>query len=785
MQIETLNLPEEYKKFYTNKGFTSLYPPQAESVTAGLLSNKNVFCAIPTASGKTLLAELAMLKAISNGRKAMFIVPLISLAREKHVDFKAFHSLHINTGIAVGEISSNNDWLKGCNIIVCTAEKADSLLRNEASWIKEVGCVVTDEIHTLGEKSRGSNLEMFLTKFKRINPTAQLVNLSATTGNAQQIADWLESSLVTTEWRPADLREGVFYDNKLIFDNYKLSIPALTNDPAVNIAIDTVSNEGQCLVFEATRKNCSDFAKKLSYHFQAQELEESTPELEKLIETLLSSSPNQLSQMLAETIRNRVAFHHAGLNSFQRETIEAGFKKGLIKVIVCTPTLAAGLNMPARRVIIRNYTRYIKGEGNVPIPVLDYKQMAGRAGRPHLDPYGESVLIAESKEDVKKLKKMYITAPSEIVESSLAEKDNFENHLLAIINNHYGNTIEEIEGFLKESLLGYQNPKMNFKKLISTGIEQLLKWNLIQINNNNYIESTPFGNIVSRAYIQPETACIINEKIEECLALTPFALMSIISLTPNQNKIHCSKKDATYLADFIKDNKHELGWIKLSEDGKISNQDFTAVKTGLVLNDWMRGFGVNEICEKHSIKETDLKNAIYTAKWLIYATKKLLKEQQSIWISTVEDIELMMEKGATIDTINLMTTGNIDRATATKLFKNGLVAIDTLKTTPMEQIISLVGFKKATHLFDSLKIEYNLFEISERIKKQQHTPDVKPTEPVIEEKKIAVECDNSSVDLSSFTPKKTPKSIKTILIETIGSIFGFHSSGSEAVTASE
>jgi helicase len=781
MQIDTLDLPEEYKKFYTNKGFTSLYPPQAESVTAGLLSNKNVFCAIPTASGKTLLAELAMLKAISTGKKAMFIVPLISLAREKHVDFKAFHSLHINTGIAVGEISSNNDWLKGCNIIVCTAEKADSLLRNEASWIKEVGCVVTDEIHTLGEKSRGSNLEMFLTKFKRINPTAQLINLSATTGNAQQIADWLESSLVTTEWRPADLREGVFYDNKLLFDNYKLSIPALTNDPAVNIAIDTVSNEGQCLVFEATRKNCSDFAKKLSYHFQTQQIEESTPELEKLIATLLSSSPNQLSQMLAETIRNRVAFHHAGLNSFQRETIEAGFKKGLIKVIVCTPTLAAGLNMPARRVIIRNYTRYVKGEGNIPIPVLDYKQMAGRAGRPHLDPYGESVLIAESKEDIKKLKKVYITAPSEVIESSLAEKENFENHLLAIINNHYGNTIEEIEGFLKESLLGYQNPKMNFKKLIASGIASLLKWNLIQITNN-YIESTPFGNIVSRAYIQPETACIINEKIDECLALTPFALMSIISLTPNQNKIHCSKRDATYLTDFIKDNRHELGWIKPTSDGKIANQDFTAVKTGLVLNDWMRGFGVNEICEKHSIKETDLKNAIYTAKWLIYATKKLLKEQQSIWLSTVEDIELMMEKGATIDTINLMTAGSIDRATATKLFKNGLVAIDTLKAIPMEQVINLIGFKNATHLFDSLKIEYNLFEISERIKKQQ-TPVAKPAEPVIENKKIEIEHTITPTIFTSI-PKKT-RSIKSILIETIGSMLGIHSSDSKAAAASE
>ena len=136
----------------------------------------------------------------------------------------------------------------------------------DRSWIDDVTCVVIDEVHLLACENRGPTLEMVLTKLREKNSQIQFVSLSATVGNAEEVARWLQSELITTDWRPADLREGIFFQNKIQFSKYSIDINPITNDPSINIAIDTVNIGGQCLVFETSRNSCSDFAKKLSKH---------------------------------------------------------------------------------------------------------------------------------------------------------------------------------------------------------------------------------------------------------------------------------------------------------------------------------------------------------------------------------------------------------------------------------------------------------------------------------------------------------------------------------------
>ncbi|MCG7852911.1 MAG: DEAD/DEAH box helicase, partial [Methanosarcinaceae archaeon] len=131
MKLETLDLPENIIRFYTDSGIEELYPPQAEAVEKGLLGNKNILAAIPTASGKTLLAEFAMLKSIASGGKALYIVPLRALASEKYERFKEFAPLGVKVGISTGDFDSRDEWLGINDIIVATSEKTDSLLRNE------------------------------------------------------------------------------------------------------------------------------------------------------------------------------------------------------------------------------------------------------------------------------------------------------------------------------------------------------------------------------------------------------------------------------------------------------------------------------------------------------------------------------------------------------------------------------------------------------------------------------------------------------------------------------
>jgi len=769
MEIQALDLPQKYKDYYLKKGFQTLYPPQAECVERGLLAHKNLFISIPTASGKTFLAELAMLKTISKGKKAMYIVPLVALANEKFTSFRDFVPLGIKTGVAMGELSQSNDWLQGCDIIVCTAEKADSLMRSEAKWMDDVDCIVTDEVHLLADENRGPTLEMFLTKFREKNPGVQYISLSATVGNAAEVAEWLQSELVTTDWRPADLREGIFYKNKLLFDKYELEIPAITNDPSINVAIDTINNGGQCLIFESTRRNCSDFSGKLCAHVKNQLSPESIPELEKLASALMQSETNQLSSLLANSIRNGTAFHHAGLNSTQREIVESGFKKGLIKVIVCTPTLAAGLNLPARRVIIRNHQRFTPGKGIQNIPVLDYKQMAGRAGRPHLDPYGESVLIAHSKKDVKKLKNKFIDAEAELVLSNLTDKNNFETHLLATINNHFANSLTDIESFLRKTLYGFQNPGENFSNLAKKALAQLQHRHMVEVCNS--IEATPFGKIVSVVYIYPETASIINEKIDNVFALTPFALMSIIASTPNMKRFNCNSAEKREIAKLIRDRKHELEWIKETEPEKLSAEDVSAVKTALVIMDWINGMPISEILTKHGITEGDLKTTISSAKWLVHATRKILQQQDNIWTSTVEDIEKTLEKGASIKVINLMKSVCVDRVIATELYNNGIQSLESLKETPLETVIDIVGFADATKIYDNLNIEYDLFQVLDRVRETKVTAEPAIAEPPVEIK-VQEKIKPKTEELVTAAPVKVKKSLKGIVIDALKGLLG-------------
>ena len=226
MKIAELELPQPLKDFYINSGIMELYPPQAEAVKKGFLDGKSLLAAIPTASGKTLLAEMAMLKSIAEGGKAIYIVPLRALASEKYERFLELSKLEIKkggikVGIATGDYDSKDEWLGDRDIIVATSEKTDSLLRNGSSWLSNLTVVVADEVHLIDSANRGPTLEVTLAKLMKLNPSIQVIALSATIGNARELSGWLKAELVVSTWRPTELKEGVFFGRAIKFPNDK------------------------------------------------------------------------------------------------------------------------------------------------------------------------------------------------------------------------------------------------------------------------------------------------------------------------------------------------------------------------------------------------------------------------------------------------------------------------------------------------------------------------------------------------------------------------------------
>jgi helicase len=210
--------PKLYESLY-KEGINELRPAQRKSIEAGLLEGKNLLVCTPTASGKTLVAELAMLNNLLNnpGKKAVYIVPLKALASEKFRQFRKKYGEMIKIALSIGDLDSSDSYLSSYDIIICTSEKFDSLIRHKAPWLSFVSVVIIDEIHLLNDPGRGPTLEILITILRDKIKNLQLIGLSATIGNPEELADWLEAELIIDKWRPVKLSKGVFIDGRIEF----------------------------------------------------------------------------------------------------------------------------------------------------------------------------------------------------------------------------------------------------------------------------------------------------------------------------------------------------------------------------------------------------------------------------------------------------------------------------------------------------------------------------------------------------------------------------------------
>src|SRR5256885_15207902 len=216
MRVADLGLDPRIVEILKKQGIEELYPPQADAIGPALLG-ENLVLAIPTASGKSLVAYLAILASILRGGKALYIVPLRALAAEKYEALKDFEPLGIKVGISVGDYDSADPTLEKLDVIVATSERADSLLRHRTNWLQRLSVVVADEVHLINDADRGPTLEVTLAKLRQVNPKAQVLALSATIQNSNQLAEWLEAEHVTSDWRPVPPKQGVYFDGLVHF----------------------------------------------------------------------------------------------------------------------------------------------------------------------------------------------------------------------------------------------------------------------------------------------------------------------------------------------------------------------------------------------------------------------------------------------------------------------------------------------------------------------------------------------------------------------------------------
>ena len=359
MRLEEAGVPEELVQFFRAKGISELYPPQEQAVRAGLLDGKSLVVASPTASGKTLLALLAAYKkAKEQRRKVVYLAPLRALASEKYAEFSEMTRFGIYTNISTGDYDSSGESLGRADVIVLTNERFDSVMRHRVSWLNSVGLFIADEVHLAGNDSRGPTLEMILTKALHLGLDAQLLALSATISNVKTIAEWLHAIPVELDWRPVPLREGVYDYSRILFtDGGERQIPRSTYGAPIDVAMDTLKGGGQALIFASTRRRAVSLATRAAELTQRQLTPEERKAVSEAARRILNSGEEtSLSRLLAEVVAKGSAFHHAGLEAEHRKIVEEYYRGRALKLLAATPTLAAGVNLPARRVVVADMT---------------------------------------------------------------------------------------------------------------------------------------------------------------------------------------------------------------------------------------------------------------------------------------------------------------------------------------------------------------------------------------------------------------------------------------------
>jgi helicase len=697
-----LSIPESVKETIIRSGLVELYPPQEEAIKADALEGRNLVLASPTASGKTLVAEFCALKHIleKNG-KTIYLTPLRALASEKYQEFKKYTSIRkpngrrIRIGISTGDYDSTDAWLERYDMIVTTNEKADSLLRHRAKWMDEISLVVADEVHLLNDGERGPTLEVVLARLMQVNPDMQILALSATINNVEEIAEWLKAGYVTTEWRPIQLNEGVVLHEEIQFkDGDARKIEKKSRNSAINLALNTIKSGGQALIFANTRRKAVTLAKKA-----ASEIEEllSKPVKRALVrdaeKILAAGERTRISELLAELVQHGAAFHHAGLGGGHRRVIEDSFRRGKIKVLAATPTLAFGVNLPARTVVIQDYRRYESGYGYYPISVLEYKQMAGRAGRPKYDKVGEAILTAKTSDEADYLMESYILAKPERIWSKLAVERILRSHVLATIAADFAHTERGIYEFFGRTFYAYQYDVKAIKSVIAKILKYLYDEEMIDVASDD-IFATKFGKRVSELYIDPVSAVIIRNALKYRPAyLTELSLLHMIAHTPDMApKLRPYTQEIDQVAVFMEEHKEEL-LVDVPEEweDRIAYEELLGeVKTAMVLKGWIEEMSEDQAIEKFRVQPGDLYRTIQNAKWLLHATHELARlfGNKRVRPQTLRLME-RIEKGVKKELLPIVKLEGVGRVRGRILYNAGYKTIEDIKHAAIKDLTSL------------------------------------------------------------------------------------------------
>jgi helicase len=765
MQVTDLEgrIPEYLLDTILEKGIETLNPPQADALDGGLLEGESMIVSAPTASGKTLIATMAIAQTLEEGNKALYLVPLKALASEKYRDFKEiFEPEGYSVGMSVGDKDSSGSRIASQDLVVMTVEKLDAILRHNPSWIKDVDLVVEDEIHLLNSENRGPTLEVTLTRLRELMEF-QLLGLSATISNSDQLADWLDATLIESDYRPVELKEGIYWQDSIEFYHNNDEVdppdgrgpendagpadeddaPAFTTgkeklqqesieerletsqvhiDPGrgrntLNLLDDTFRKDKQAINFVRSRKSAEAEAEKagsVAEEFLSREEKKELEELADDIESVLGS-PTEQCKRLAKCVRDGTAFHHAGLLSQQRHMIEDAFRDDLIKSISATPTLAAGVSLPAYRIIIRDVKRYTNS-GLTFIPVLEYKQMAGRAGRPEHHSEGQAIAVAKNEGMKEKIRDRYILGESEKIFSKLAVEPVLRMHALSLIATRFVADFDGLSSFFANTFYAHQYGDISeIESKLEDVAETLEEYGFITIDDEK-LGPTEIGKRVAELYIDPDSAHhmmdAIERSVEQDRERKPLALLQMLSETVEMRPLLRVKDDEMFDLEEVMETAKEHLLTDPPEpwDGHEYDSFMESFKTALMLQGWIEEKDEDEMMDQYNVTPGGIRAKVENADWLLYSLEEIATLKD--WTDAREDVRKLrtrLQHGIKEELLNLVNFNQIGRVRARKLYDRDIRSASDIRDAEFTRLKNLIGKKTAKKLKEQVGQE-NVFD---------------------------------------------------------------------------
>lgn len=741
--------PEGIIRIWEQAESEYLLPVQEEAIAQGLLEGQSMIIVAPTSSGKTFLGEIAAYKCAQEGRRVIYLAPHRAIVEEKYRDFKRkYQEYGIRVVVSCGDHHEFDDDIRQnqYDLAIFTYEKLAMLLVASPAIASSCGLLVVDEIQMLSDRHRGAGLELLLTKFLTLSTQAQIVALSATIDRLNGLDKWLRAKPLLVRQRPIELREGIYTpDGRFRFREWNTKQSGVENLPQpasdnVEVMLHTlvthlVDTGEQVLVFRKDKRSTVSTAQRIANSVNQGPVTDAINGLRGLENTTVRDQ-------LIECLRNGVAFHNADLVFEERQIIEHRFREGRIRVICSTSTLAMGINLPARTVIIADTDRWDRDEttgqwDSVPMAVSEYRNMSGRAGRYRFqDEFGRSILLAKSQFAYDRYRVNYVDGTVESITSSLGRRP-IAQQVLDIIASGLGKSQTEIIAFMMRTFAGFRTwttkqAQEAIGGMIQDSIQQCLDLGLVQRAEANKLAPTDLGKVCASKKISLQTYTLLRDWLSSSLPTTKFAVLYFAAHAPELSRISFAMSTWEYhnngYVKYIGENYEELRVpaeilekIEPFNQAQLGYDETKRLKMTLLAGEWVDGRQYRELEEVFRVNAGPIRNVCAHLAWIIdsaAAIAPLLGRTQAE-ADSLGTLAERLRYGVPADILSVarLRVPGVNRTEMVRLLQHGYDSLDKILDADLADFQGVISRKAAARLQEH--IQTSIRDTLDRRKREQ------------------------------------------------------------------